>query len=48
MVLRTRKWDKNISKRTVKHHLTNIFGKLHLSGRVELAVFAFEHDLVAR
>jgi two-component system nitrate/nitrite response regulator NarL len=38
----------SISERTVKHHLTNIFSKLHLSGRVELAVFAFEHGLVAR
>ena len=38
----------SISERTVKHHLTNIFSKLHLSGRVELAVFALEHGLVGR
>jgi DNA-binding NarL/FixJ family response regulator len=38
----------NISVRTVKHHLTNIFDKLGISSRVELAVFALEHGLVNR
>ncbi len=38
----------SISERTVKHHLTNIFNKLGISGRVELAVFALEHGLVSK
>jgi len=36
----------SISERTVKHHLTNIFNKLGISNRVELAVFALKHGLV--
>jgi DNA-binding NarL/FixJ family response regulator len=36
----------NMSERTVKHHLTNIFNKLGISGRVALAVFALENGLV--
>jgi DNA-binding NarL/FixJ family response regulator len=30
----------------VKHHLTNIYDKVGASTRVELAVFAFHHDLL--
>lgn len=37
-----------ISERTVKHHLTNVFNKLGISSRLELAVFALEHGLVNR
>lgn len=36
----------SISERTVKHHLTNVFNKLGISSRLELAVFAFDHGLV--
>lgn len=35
----------NISERTVKHHLTNVFNKLGISSRLELAVFALNHGL---
>ena len=35
-----------ICERTVKHHLTNIFEKVGVSTRLELAVFALEHGLV--
>jgi two-component system nitrate/nitrite response regulator NarL len=35
----------NISEYTVKHHLTRIFDKLGVSNRVELAMFAVNHDL---
>jgi len=38
----------SISERTVKHHLTNVFNKLGISSRLELAVFAFEHGLVSK
>jgi two-component system nitrate/nitrite response regulator NarL len=32
-----------ISPKTVKHHLTNIFNKLGVSNRLELALFAVQH-----
>jgi DNA-binding NarL/FixJ family response regulator len=34
-----------ISEFTVKHHLTNIFDKLGVYNRVELALFAIHHQL---
>ena len=36
-----------ISERTVKHHLTNIYEKLGISNRLELAVFALNHHFSA-
>lgn len=35
-----------ISEKTVKHHLTHIFGKLGLSTRLEVALFALRQGLV--
>ncbi|MFB3922719.1 MAG: response regulator [Terriglobia bacterium] len=35
----------SISEQTVKHHLTNIFDKLGVSTRLELALFAVNHQL---
>ena len=37
----------SISEKTVKHHLTNIFDKLGVSNRLELALFALHHKLEA-
>jgi DNA-binding NarL/FixJ family response regulator len=37
-----------ISHQTVKHHLTSIFSKLHISSRLELALFAINHSLRVR
>jgi two-component system, NarL family, nitrate/nitrite response regulator NarL len=36
-----------ISEQTVKHHLTNIFEKVGVSNRLELAIFAMNQNLVA-
>jgi two-component system nitrate/nitrite response regulator NarL len=36
-----------IGQRTVKHHLTNLFGKAGVSSRLQLVVFALNHQLVA-
>ena len=36
----------SISEETVKRHLTNIFNKVGMSNRLELALFAIEHGLV--
>ena len=38
----------NISEKTVKHHLTNIFEKLGVANRLELAVFAAQHNLLPK
>jgi len=35
-----------IAEQTVKHHLGNIFDKLGVSNRLELALFAVNHNLV--
>jgi len=37
----------SISERTVKHHLTNIFGKIGVSSRLQLALFAVNHRLMS-
>jgi DNA-binding NarL/FixJ family response regulator len=47
----TNKDDANslgITEETVKCHLTNIFDKVGMSSRLELAVFALEHGLISR
>jgi two-component system nitrate/nitrite response regulator NarL len=36
----------SLSEQTVKHHLTNIFDKLGVSNRLELALFAVNHHLI--
>lgn len=38
----------SVSEQTVKHHLSNIFDKLGVSTRLELALFAVEHRVVIR
>jgi len=35
----------SISEKTVKHHLTNIFDKVGVSNRLELALFALHHRI---
>jgi two-component system nitrate/nitrite response regulator NarL len=34
-----------LSEQTIKHHITNIFDKLGVSNRMELALFAVTHRL---
>ncbi len=36
----------SLSEQTIKHHLTNIFNKLGVSNRLELALFAVNHHLL--
>lgn len=38
----------SITEETVKRHLTNIFNKVGMSNRLELAIFAIEHGLVPK
>ncbi|MBZ5650439.1 MAG: response regulator transcription factor [Acidobacteriia bacterium] len=38
----------SITEETVKRHLTNIFNKVGMSNRLELALFAIEHGLVPK
>ena len=37
-----------ISEETVKRHLTNIFNKIGVGNRLELALFALNHNLLPR
>jgi DNA-binding NarL/FixJ family response regulator len=37
-----------VSEDTVKHHISNVFDKLGVSNRLELALFAVSHGLVVR
>lgn len=36
----------NISERTVKNHISNIFKKINVSDRTQAAVFAIKHELI--
>jgi two-component system, NarL family, nitrate/nitrite response regulator NarL len=38
----------SISEQTVKHHITNIFDKLGVYNRLELALFAIHHGLITK
>ena len=38
----------SITEETVKRHLTNIFNKVGMSNRLELALFAIEHGIVRK
>jgi DNA-binding NarL/FixJ family response regulator len=38
----------SVAEDTVKHHLSNVFDKVGVSNRLELALFAIEHGLVDR
>ncbi|MEW5942337.1 MAG: response regulator transcription factor [Pseudomonadota bacterium] len=38
----------NVAESTVKIHVQNIFKKLHLASRVQVAVYAIEHGLVPK
>jgi DNA-binding NarL/FixJ family response regulator len=35
-----------LSETTVRHHLTSIFDKLSVANRLELVIYAFQHELV--
>jgi NarL family two-component system response regulator LiaR len=35
-----------ISEKTVKSHLTNIFGKLQVEGRSQAIIYAIRHGMV--
>jgi NarL family two-component system response regulator LiaR len=37
-----------ISEKTVKSHISNILGKLHLADRTQAAVYAWQEGLVRR
>ena len=37
-----------VSEDTIKHHISNVFDKLGVSNRLELALFAVNHQLVAQ
>jgi DNA-binding CsgD family transcriptional regulator len=41
----TRAWRIGLEGRTVKHHVSNIFDKLGVSNRAELAVYATTRGL---
>ena len=36
----------NISERTVKNHISNIFKKIDVSDRTQAAVFAIKNDII--
>ncbi len=36
-----------ITENTVRHHLTSVFNKLEIKGRLELVIYAFKHGLVS-
>jgi len=38
----------SLSQETVKHHLTRIYNKLHVTTRLELALFAVSQHLAER
>lgn len=38
----------SVSEDTVKHHVTNIFDRIGVSSRLELALFAIHHQIIAQ
>lgn len=38
----------NLSEKTVGNYVGNMFEKLHLKNRIELAAYAYEHHLFER
>jgi two-component system nitrate/nitrite response regulator NarL len=38
----------SLSEQTVKHHLTNIYAKVGVSNRLELAFYAVQHNLISQ